>query len=180
MVSTPTSARLEHLEAASRCLLVSSPAISAYLQSELNATSNERDEVVSKRSNRSCSACGNILVLGWSCERVGSARKIEIEGKVEYRLRCSKCNAIMAFKAERFQQRNKGKKSECDTLDLHKSKTRSATIIVSQPEAKDIKTSNRRSRSKKTTLQSMLADQKKTEVARPKGFGLDLMDLMQR
>ena len=188
MVSTSISARLKYLDNASKCLQVSSPAISAHLQSERNITSDEVDDVASKRIDRSCNACGNVLIPGWSCERVRAANKSQ-EGRksrshnLAYRqrkLRCSMCTGITTVDAERAPQAKKDLKSTYDPTETHKGKAKTAPTFTPQPKADDIRNSNRRARSKKSTLQSLLADQKKTEVEKPKGFGLDLMDLMQR
>ena len=184
MLSTSISARLNYLDKASKRLLVSSPAISAYLQSERNATSDEVDGVVSTTSNRSCNACGNILIPGWSCVQVKPAKKShggrksrsQKLSREQRKLRCSMCHAITTFEPEKAAQAKNDLKPSPKT---HKSKANTAPTTTPQPKADDMRTSNRRARSKKSTLQSMLADQKKREVELPKGFGLDLMDLMQ-
>ena len=187
MISSSSSAQLNYLENASQRLLVSSPAVSAYLQSERNATLDKVDEVVSKGSNRSCNACGNIMIPGWSCERVKPVKGSQGGGKNRSysrlhelrKLRCSMCNAITTVEAEEPPQANKDLNSTNSPAETHKDRASSVPTTTPQQKANDMKTSNRRARSKKSTLQSMLADQKKTEVEKPKGFGLDLMDLIQ-
>ena len=186
MISSSSSAQLNYLENASQRLLVSSPAVSAYLQSERNATLDKVDEAVSKRSNRSCNACGNILIPGWSCERVKPVKESQGGGKRRSysrlreprKLRCSMCNAITTIEAEETPQANKDLNSTYSPVETHKNEANSAPSIMPQQKANDMKTSNRRARSKKATLQSML-DQNKTETEKPKGFGINLMDLMQ-
>jgi hypothetical protein len=89
------------------------------------------------------------------------------------------CNAITTIEAEETPKANKDLNLTYSPPETHKDKASSAPTTRPQQKANGMKTSNRRARSKKSTLQSMLADQNKTQTERPKGFGLQLMDLMQ-
>jgi hypothetical protein len=191
MISPSTDARLRYLEIASQCLLVSSPAISAHLQAERNSTLDEGDnETNTSRSHRSCNACGTILIPGWSCKAIEGVRQSRA-GHTKPRqqvkmLLCSACGAMAVD--NRLRKTDRPQKPSTESRTSNKAPDTRAidgripnenSIASLQSKTTHVKASNRRTRNKKSTLQSMLADQKKADSEKPKGFGMDLTDLMQ-
>lgn len=190
MVSNSTEARLKYLDTASKFLLVSSPALSAHLQAERDSTLHDgENEMNSSTCHRSCNACGTILIPGWSCKALRDARNLrnshlKAHSKGSHpqlkRLRCSTCGAVSNFEID-GQQQTELKTSDQPVANhaVNSRKTNTYTIAPLQSKTNNVKVSNRRARSKKSSLQSMLADQKKADSDKPKRFGMDLADLMQ-
>jgi hypothetical protein len=182
-------ARLEHLEKAAECLMVSSPAISAYLKAERKATvhNGEAQDCSSSNSLQSCNACGTILIAGWSCKRVDtppnhktgvSATRIRRNQQQTKMLSCSNCGAVAVTDIYRMSKMPKHSAThEIISATAAKKDSQPATL---QPKQIEAKTANRRARNKKSSLKSMLTEQKIHNSNMSAGFGLELMDLMQR
>ncbi|KAF7186470.1 hypothetical protein HII31_12172 [Pseudocercospora fuligena] len=181
-------ARRGHLDAVSQTLMFSSPAVSAYLQMV-----NEQDFEISKpkAQTKSCSACGNMMVLGWSCrkttvdrskrsrqDRLSESRRSATTG-----LECLKCYSITKTALKESPRKPKNATFKCggtttqevpDVQPLLAPK--SATEKVEVPPALDAG-GKKRGRGKKSSLQAMLADRKTTEAS--PGFGLSMDDFMK-
>ena len=191
MLSNSTEARLRYLDTASNLLLVSSPALSAYLQAERNSTFDDGDnETPAPISHRSCNACGTILIPGWSCKGPRDARtsrnsRLKTSPKESRRQSkrfcCSTCGAVTTLEVD-SQRQTKPKISDqlTATHAAQDSKANLDTIATSQSDTTNVKASSRRTRSKRSSLQSLLAVQKKADSEKPKRLRMDLTDLMQR
>lgn len=182
-------ARLRHLENGSLGLLISSPAISAYLSAERNGDLCRTGDESTKAGDslRSCGACGTKMIIGWSCRvlkdpfRPGIGHTRDDPRKAltyERRLTCSTCGAVTIVQTDKpLQQAQKGSNTTSDAAsNFTENGTFSATL---KPRTSDSKPSTRRGRTKKSTLQSLLTDQKEAYLKRSQGFGMDFTDLMQ-
>lgn len=187
VTSQPGEVRIRYLENASELLLVASPVVSAHLQAERNYTSAEQNPGPSS-STQSCNACGNTLVLGWSCKKVRESPKPQprrgVTGTTRdhpqtEKLCCSACGAVTVTKI----------KAPKPTARLHTQPGPRNPSFVIEPgsgitfHAKDTDTkpANRRSRTqKKSSLKALLTDKTSATSHKSHRFGLDLTDLMQR
>lgn len=196
-------ARLRFLDQASEALTFSSPAVSSFLRAtKQDAISSE--ELPSQQDF--CNACGQALLLGWSCDSVrssehGQTRQQRIDGvkAVMKRVRCSACGTE---KSMRHQKRAKAKAESASPAprtkvaapkvaiskvsDMHKPTPAPAPAPASVPSSKEQTpetaqpktTARRKGRGKNSSLQAMLAN-KKTETPKSSRFGLDFMDFMK-
>ena len=190
MTPKATEARLKYLEKASECLLVSCPALSAHIRAEYDAISWENDDgTPSQAPLRSCNACGNILIPGWSCNKVkqkraagARQRKAKIQGEAHRssEISCRMCGVVTFIEILKSSQEVPklpiGPKRR---LHAYESILRSDSPSAQQPLAMDAKAPSRKRKTTKSRLQAMLADQKLTASSKGKTFGLDLVDLMQ-
>lgn len=193
MAKVLVDARLLYLDNASKNLLKPSPAISAHLQSVRQSVIGERDEVSSPQTTeRTCAACGNILIPGWSCEsitetstkRTRKDRREKKRGSMKIvNLRCHKCDVITSIESTKpGAKRRKPHQTQYPILNATAAPgtTKETSLdLTSVPEEIATRPSRKRPRGKKASLQSMLAKQKTAESSTASGFGLDLMDLMK-
>ena len=182
--------RIKYLEKAAECLMVSSPAISAHIRAERNATlyNGEVDNSISLDSLQSCNACGAILIDGWSCKRVKTLtkymaavpptrqRRSQLQTK---KLSCSTCGAVTVTQAGKPSKRTL-RYSATHEKTLPKAIENDGPSATLQPKQTEFKTAHRRARNKKSSLKSMLTEQKNDMSKTSGALGLDLMDLMQR
>lgn len=192
ITSRNTEHRVNHLEKAAKSILVTSPAVSAHILAQRNATLNDQEnESLFKGSFQSCSACGNAMIPNWSCKPVkpaysirrGAKSNTDDRSRHQRKLQCSMCNTITILDKESSQP---AKPKAANYSNQHTTASGAppslSSTMRSQPNAIANKTSttSRRARAKKSSLQSLLADQKKTgSNKKAGGFGLDLTDLMQ-
>ena len=188
MAPTSSGHRIQYLENASQSLLTTSPAISAHLQMVRNNVADQNEDRRSaQRSSRSCTACGTILVLGWTCEPIRDAllkrtRKDRIAKRIPglktIKWTCSRCDAITVFEAAKPERRHTEK-----VIPTQATTTAFVQPVADKPKVQALlhpeSTSKKRARLKRSSLQSMLLNQQKPRSKQPEGFGLDLMDLMK-
>lgn len=194
---------MKFLDQASGALTFASPTVSSFLRA------TRRDALVTKDTSAQgnfCNACGQMLLLGWSCEPVRSiehrqTRQQRINGvkTAKKRVRCSACGTEDSIqhhkraKAKIIQRpsqlkENLSKDTGPKLSDIHKPipdpapapvAVTSASSKEQTPEPTQAKpTARRKGRGKNSSLQAMLAN-KKTETPKGSGFGLDFMDFMK-
>lgn len=190
MTSTSEASRSHYLENASRSLLVSSPAISAHLQSVRRvAVEEEKVKPLPQESHWSCTACGSILLPGRSYKSIiephlKRTRKDRLalrkNGIKATKLQCSKCNAVSIVEAMKPERTRMIKLAPPRLTDAVRGNTPSDRTPAASPQAPIIdRGPKKRARGKKSSLQSMLVNQGKGVTSNSTGFGLDLMDLMK-
>ena len=200
MASTTASARLQYLHNASHALLISSPAVSAHLQSIGSDGTDQLAELSLRAVDASvCNACGNILIDGWSCHRMTQTkmewkRRQETRNAAEkhrntrpYELSCTRCHATTVVRPRTPLEVRPNK------LSLKDPNSRTvATLVetsplvasVSKPIAAKVSgsatsSSSRKLRSKQSSLQALLAGQKRPPPASTVNAGLSLVDFMK-
>ncbi|EME78424.1 uncharacterized protein MYCFIDRAFT_212380 [Pseudocercospora fijiensis CIRAD86] len=174
------AARQQYLAAASEALMLSSPAISSYLQ-----TVNEQHV----GHPQSCSACGSTMLLGWSCTKITTkahtrTRRDRMSGTSKAAtttLECLRCSSVTTV-VERGLRRSKNAKLDRSgklPLVSHEQPLRAPKSAMGKAEARapSAAGSKKRGRGKKSSLQAMLADRKTTGTS--SGFGLSLDDFMK-
>ena len=202
MVSTHVEARLRFLEQASETLAVSAPTVSSFIRASKReaAALHEAETYI---PGNVCNACGQLLLVGWSCEVVRSGdlkqtRQQRISGKTST-TKCVQCSACGTENSIEHHRRRKVDASKA----LQKVKevkpetavpTKQPTPSISQEQtpvpstlppkepttevALAKPTVRRKARGKNASLQALLAS-KKPEAPKPSGYGLDFMDFMK-
>lgn len=200
MASTAASARLQHLHNASLALVVASPATAAYLQSTHLAIADEGNDRERLADNEVvCKACGNILIPGWSCksltrndnkrERPTRSRKESRDVKT-VKLECLRCHTTStALQQKPLKAPSRARKPATHTLQpnikgpgvnmLPVPAVATGKSLETQAKAPIASTTNRKARGKKSSLQSLLASQKRPAAVATKNSGLDLMDFIK-
>ena len=191
-VAAPTS-RLKYLDAASHLLVRSSPSTSAHL----GAARRELVEDIAggaplQTSSDSCTACGNILIPGLSCNYVKvpqpkRTRKDRLQKKHDglkvIKLLCSRCNTATVLESPKRDRAIKTKDSRVggrfSIMAGADATTEPPRASGSQSNEAPTASSRKRARSKKSSLQSIVTDKKTANSIPSNGFGLDLMDLMK-
>jgi ribonuclease MRP protein subunit SNM1 len=185
------AARQRHLDQASLALLASSPAVSAYLMEQSLADDLENAKAGSRKDRgKVCTACGNILLLGWSCHKVTAKRagrhpikskESSTSGEILVNVVCGKCSSKVTLHKQCRSPCVQGPKPEI-------AKPRPSTPAkemetVPTANAGDTKpapstATNRKARGKKSSLQSLLAGKRPPATQSAQG-GFDLMDFMK-
>jgi hypothetical protein len=202
MVSAEVEARLRFFEQASETLAVSAPTVSSFIRAAKREVPVSH-EVGTPISGNVCNACGQLLLVGWSCEVVRSGehkqtRQQRISGKTS----TTKCVQCSACGTENTIQHHKRQKKDPSKLPKKVTEVKPETAMPANqstptiqpeqtpvpsplpskeptPEATQAKPAVRRkARGKNTSLQALLAA-KKPEAPKPSGFGLDFMDFMK-
>jgi len=202
MVSTDVEARLRFLEQASETLAVSAPTVSSFIRASKREAA-ALHEVETSTTKNVCNACGQLLLVGWSCEVIRSGehrqtRQQRISGKTSTTkcVQCSACGTEISIehhkrrKVDTSRASKQAKEVESETA----SPTKQPTPAISQeqtpvpsplplkeptPEITQAKPPVRRkARGKNASLQALLAS-KKPEAPKPSGYGLDFMDFMK-
>ncbi|KXT00529.1 hypothetical protein AC578_4098 [Pseudocercospora eumusae] len=179
--------RRQHLDVASQMLMFSSPAVSAHLQMV-----NDQDYQIStpNAQTKSCSACGSIMVLGWSCRRTTRDRtkrtrqdRLSESGRsATISLECLGCSSITTVVKENLRKPKNAtiKHGGTPTQQIPSAQQlrapKSAAEKVEAPTASDAG-AKKRGRGKRSSLQAMLADRKTTGTS--PGFGLTMDDFMK-
>jgi len=202
MVSTDVEARLRFLEQASETLAVSAPTVSSFIRASKREVAISH-EVGTSNPENVCSACGRLLLIGWSCEVVRSGkhrqtRQQRISGKTS----TTKCVQCSACGTENRIQHHKRRKTGPPQLPKQAKETKPEISVPAEqptpatlpertpvpsplpskeptPEITQAKPAVRRkARGKNASLQALLAA-KKPEAPKPSGYGLDFMDFMK-
>jgi hypothetical protein len=202
MVSTDVEARLRFLDQASETLAVSAPTVSSFIRASKREVAISH-EVETSTPENVCNACGQLLLVGWSCEIVRSGkyrqtRQQRISGKTS----TTKCVQCSACGTENTIQHHKRRKTGPPQLPKQVKETHPETTVPavqptqatplektpvpsplpskeSTPEVTQAKPNVRRkARGKNASLQALLAA-KKPEAPKPSGYGLDFMDFMK-
>lgn len=170
--------RQRYLDDASSLLLSTSPAVSAHLR-QASRTSNPDEDHADRNGLQYCSACGTTLIRGWTCKTLPNpshkrSRKDRIEkghsNIKRLRVQCLTCDAITALEVCKPAQTPKESPriSPAERAEVDQARAGPVEIeTASQPPRK-------RTRGKKSSLQSMLSDQKA-----PPQRGFDLTDFLK-
>ncbi len=205
MATPALSARLRYLNDAAHLLTTTSPATSSYMMSQYNKVAFDHDLTLPEARRREvCGACGNIMVIGWSCHAYpqagleketrpseGSSAIRSSEGSPTRMNMIYECRICNRKTRQGFQKRNNEKQrpSRQGTLQSMPSRpidyavvTTTSTIQSSiKPSSVNTGSKRRAKARKQSGLQAMLARAKAENTSSgPSGsFGLDLMDLMK-
>jgi hypothetical protein len=202
MVSTEVEARPRFLEQASETLAVSAPTVSSFIRASKREVAVSH-EVETPIAGNVCDACGQLLLVGWSCVVVRSGEhKQTRQQRVSGKTSTTKCVQCSACGTENTIQNHKRLKKDTSKLPGRvlesKPKTAAPTeqptpaILPEQtpvpsplppkepaPEVTQSKPAVRRkARGKNASLQALLAA-KKPEAPKSSGYGLDFMDFMK-
>jgi hypothetical protein len=202
MVSTEVEARLRFLEKASKALAVTAPTVSSFMGASKREAASYH-EVESTASGNVCDGCGQLLLIGWSCETVRTGdHKQTRQQRISGKMSTTKCVQCSGCGTENTIQHHKRRKTII-SKPLSKVKTASSEPAVpakqpiptplpeqtpaasplpskeQTPEITQAKpTVRRKARNKNASLQALLAN-KKPEAPKASGYGLDFMDFMK-
>lgn len=202
MVSADLEARLRFLEQASETLAVSAPTVSSFIRASRKETA-ALHEVETPTSGNICTSCGQLLLIGWSCEQVRSVKHRQTrQQRVSGKTSTTKCVQCSACGTENMTQRHKMQKKDAPKLLSKVRDARPETAVPAEqptpailpeqihvpsplppkeptPEVTQAKPAVRRkARGKNASLQALLAS-KKPEAPKASGYGLDFMDFMK-
>jgi hypothetical protein len=202
MVSTEVEARLRFLEKASEAMAVTAPTVSSFMRASKREAASYH-EIESTGSGNVCSACGQLLLIGWSCETVRTGehkqtRQQRISGKTTTTkcVQCSACGTENTFQHHKRRRPtaskppSKVKVASPETAVLAEQpipttlpeQTPAASPLRSKEQTPEITqakpTVRRKARNKNASLQALLAN-KKPDAPKASGYGLDFMDFMK-
>jgi ferredoxin len=203
MVSADVDARLRFLEQASETLAVSAPTVSSFIRASKREVAT-LNEVEIRTSEDLCDGCGQVLLVGWSCEPVRSAkhqqtRQQRISGKTSTTkyVQCSACGTECMIRHHKRQKKDltephvpqvKDVKPEIavpaerPTPAILQDNTPVPSPLPSKEPTPEVTQSKpavrRKARNKNASLQALLAS-KKPEAPKASGYGLDFMDFMK-
>jgi hypothetical protein len=202
MVSVDVEARLRFLEQASETLAVSAPTVASFIRASKREAATLHEAETSSPGNI-CNACGQLLLVGWSCEVVRSrehrqTRQQRISGATSTTkcVQCSACGTENSIEHHRRRKVDASKvlKQAKEVKPETAVPAKQPTPAISQeptpvpstqpskeptPEVTQAKPAVRRkARGKNASLQALLAS-KKPEAPKPSGYGLDFMDFMK-
>ncbi|KAF2217058.1 hypothetical protein CERZMDRAFT_93120 [Cercospora zeae-maydis SCOH1-5] len=206
MTSIAASARAAHLDTASGALIASSPAISAYLQTQRTRVATTSSNSASKF--QACLSCGTLLIAGWNANPIRPSKRtrqdrLNKNASTARKIKCSTCstiqdthvkvsksNPIESTKSTSYPVAHAKPQREPSALSRQPAQI-SPAPAASEPaappstntpaEESKQSSSKKRSRNKKSTndLQAMLANRKAASTASSKGFGLGLGDFIK-
>ncbi len=188
MVTTTTDAGLRYLQRVSEQLLSSSPAVSAHLQAKRHLLASEHD-LASESPERSCKACGSILIPGWSCKTATSTLKkrtrpdrLARESTLRLaKVQCGRCNTVTTI--ERHKLKTSRRASHHDAALTSTAEQTAKTNDDNHKEANKAEPAStptrKRSRGKKSSLQSMIAKKTPAQTSTAGSFGLGFADLLK-
>lgn len=203
MALTAASLRNKYLQDASHSLLASSPSVSAHLQSSRLRLTEESRETGERRKGRIapvCEACGNILIIGWSCKRQyrDSGRRTSREPRKcrgrevhSQKVSCDLCRAVTTLSVQKLPNVTE---KRIETYSRPNSKQPAyeptppgptdssqdpALPQTKNPTAVSHPSASRKARSKKSSLQALLGNQSRPTASSNAKPGLDLMDFMK-
>jgi hypothetical protein len=192
---------MRFLDQAADALAVTAPTVSSYIRStKRNAASSQDGET--EGLENVCNACGQTLLIGWSCEPVRSAkhrqtRRQRICGN-DTTTKCVKCSTCGTESMVHQKKKPKITKSAHPSQATEASarlparKKPSAPLPDPDPVPVQVPTpkektpeppqakpaARRKARGKNASLQALLAN-KKPEAPKSSGYGLDFMDFMK-
>lgn len=187
--------RLRYLDDAAKSLFISSPAISAHLQTARRSLIDDQNGLSSELSTeRICTVCGYMLIPGRTCKAIGitAGRRTRLDrlsrtgsGVNIEKVQCDSCGRVSMI--EKPSSNAKQRKPEPEVRSAQRAKqTISEKVEPTSGPPPGLtqhaeEPSRKRPRNKKPTLQSLLSNQQKSIKSNPTGdYGLDLMDLMKQ
>ncbi|KAK0253802.1 hypothetical protein B0A54_13426 [Friedmanniomyces endolithicus] len=193
-MSTVASARIDFLKNAADLLTVSSPAASAHLRSSRHQVADGHGVERPQDGGTVCTACGGILIPGWSCKTIKHdekrARRTLANRKPSPRpnvktlkVQCSRCNAITPLQSDKPRRVSKKTSTKSiSTLEITQDpKPLPLPSADVHPPKLASTAASRKTRGKKTSLQALLvASQLQQRNSQPiVKRGLDFMDFMK-
>jgi ribonuclease MRP protein subunit SNM1 len=192
MASPELSSRLRYLNDSAHLLATTAPATSRYLMSSCNTLMFERNIEQSEAQRRNiCGACGTIMVLGWdgtiqlesqSRRKRNNNQKDEVNRSKSIVYKCESCNRTTRFPIPLPTPRNR-LRSLRQTPSAGAGVTSTARAKASPNATAPLSTnasSKKRAKARKQSgLEAILA-RKKSSEASASGFGLNLMDFMNK
>jgi len=203
MAIAGSEARMRFLDQAADALAVTAPTVSSYIRASKRKADPSQD-LETERHEDVCNACGQALLIGWSCEQVRSAeqrqtRQQRISGKA-ITIKCVKCSAcgtesmihekkkpkvtksakpLQPTKASASLSARKKNDTQAPLPDPDPVPMQAPTPKKKTPEPPQAKPAARRkARGKNASLQALLAN-KKPDAPKSSGYGLDFMDFMK-
>jgi len=205
MASAASEARTRFLSQAADALAVTAPTVSSYIRASKRSVDPSQDLGTDGLGNV-CNACGQALLIGWSCEPVRSAehrqtRQQRMSGD-DTTIKCVKCSACGTESIINQKKRIKVTKpttpsqSTKASIGLPARKKSSTTTQVPDPDPDPVpvqiptpkentpeppqakSAARRKARGKNASLQALLAN-KKPDAPKSSGYGLDFMDFMK-
>jgi len=188
------STRIDFLQNAAALLTVSSPAASAHLRSFQHQVADEQGVAIPEAGDKVCTACGSLLIPGWSCKTITHdekrARRSTAKRKPgsrpdvkTLRLQCSSCNTIATLQSAKPRRvPKKIPTRSVPTLEIAQEPNLPISQSANLQSPKVANTmASRKTRGKKTSLQALLAaNQQQQRNSQPIAKrGLDLMDFMK-
>lgn len=184
MASQIAAARMKHLQTSSEALMLTSPSISAYLQTQKTSPSDESSKT--KTKYQACSSCGSLLLPGYN-STVTSTKKRTRQDRLAGRsatkiISCSSCHATHILPVTTKITKTSARKETVATSSSPVANQASTATTLPASNTKSTQpttepsTTKKRNRNRKSTLQAMLADRKTSNV---QGFGLGLGDFMK-
>lgn len=190
MAAQSSVARENYLIAASRLLAHSAPVAAAHIRTILHRMdSGQNHHSRDQTSNETCKSCGNALIVDWSCKRAHTNltprtrqdRICKSAGKQSIRLECLMCNTINNVACQRPAKPSNNKSIHVLTSGLTEPIEGPNAGEGSTPQAipQTIAVPRKRLRNKKSSLLSMIANQKAAVAPTSKSGGLDIMDFLK-
>ncbi|KAM0691745.1 hypothetical protein Q7P36_007945 [Cladosporium allicinum] len=204
MAIAGSEARMRFLGQAADALAVTAPTVSSYIRATKRSVDQSQATETTAFENV-CNACGQALLVGWSCEPVRSAehrqtRQQRMSGN-DTTTRCVKCSACGTESMIHQKKRTKIAKAAIVSqpteasigLPARKKNDTSAPLPEPEPVPMQVPTpkektpdpppqskpaARRKARNKNASLQALLAN-KKPEAPKSSGYGLDFMDFMK-
>ena len=195
-------ARLKFLAASAQLYSSTAPATSAHLMLECKAVATANNIVLKEsESKQACSACGTILVPGWSLRTtiVDSRRSKKFRsksGKEDHsfpreaqKLVLSECLVCHRLKRTPLMCSSRHNDGGRANFESHPASSTSAQTVaetgVTNPKTQGIErasanlSSKRRAKSRKSDSLQALLEKSRAIEATSSGVGLDLMDMMK-
>nr|POE46725.1 hypothetical protein CFP56_78428 [Quercus suber] len=193
MVTPSNGPRERYLRDACRLLVDAAPVVAAYMQTTNRQVSCGQDNVAETPTmEKVCSACGNRLLLGWSCtpasgKESARTRKDRIsKSGIIMKVACSRCDTISTISSGKPSSRLRNPAESTATARSLTMTSKSmevqqpkVEVIAEQPTPSVSTAAKRRVRNKKSSLQSILASQAITANNAPRATGFDIMDFMK-
>ena len=192
---------MRFLDQAADVLAVTAPTVSSYIRSTKRNADPSQDLETESHENV-CNACGQTLLIGWSCEQVRTCehrqtRQQRMSGN-DTTTKCVKCSACGTESMMHQKKKPKTTKSSTplqatkSTAGLPARKKNDTTAPLPDPVPMPAPTpkektpeppqakpaARRKARGKNASLQALLAN-KKPEAPKSSGYGLDFMDFMK-
>ena len=203
MAIAGSEARMRFLGQAADALAVTAPTVSSYIRATKRSVDPSQATETTAFENV-CNACGQALLVGWSCEPVRSAehrqtRQQRLSGN-DTTTRCVKCSACgtesIIHQKKRMKMAKSAKLSQPTEVPVGLPARKKNNISTPPPEPEPVPmqvptpkentpeppqakpAARRKARNKNASLQALLAN-KKPEVPKSSGYGLDFMDFMK-
>lgn len=181
--------RVDFLTKASESLQVAAPSTSAHLGSVRNELMDEVDDKAVDRTV--CASCGTKLILGWSCtsqkaQKSKRTRKDRLaEENSRYKASSFKCLTCSAVTVQKIAKPVRTVPATTSPLDANSGRhpfttqnEKPSAALEASP-AGVVKSSNRRSRGKRSSLQALMANKSLSSSTQTPASRLSLQDFLK-